>query len=306
MMNKRKIIAGIIASVLLAGIVVSGLVVDQQNGSNGNAVVRIGSKDFTESQILGEIYALALEDNGYQVERTFNISGLLVHPSLLNEEIDLYPEYTGTGLLSILKLPRMDDPEAVYQTVKKAYAEKFNITWLDYAQATDGQGIVVRTDVAEKLGIRTISDLQKHAHEIRFASQGKFDAREDGFPGMEKTYGKFDWISSTVYDNSLKYPVLENNEADATPAYTTEGQLVNKDKFRLLEDDKRCWPPYNIAPVIRTSFLDDHPDIAGILNAISAHLTTDKMTEMNAKVDVDGENYKDVAKAFYDSLPKNK
>ena len=176
------------------------------------------------------------------------------------------------------------------------------MTWLDYAAANDSQGLVIRTETAKSLNIKTISDLQAHASELRFASQGEFDEREDGIPGLDKTYSTFNWQSSKVYDNSLKYSVLENDEADVTPAYTTEGQLVNTDEFTLLEDDKQFWPPYNLAPVVRDNILDDNPDIKTILNNISAKLDTETVTELNAKVDVDGQEYTDVAKEYYDSI----
>ena len=231
-----------------------------------------------------------------------NISSSLIHNSIVNDEIDLYPEYTGTGLLSVLGEDMETDPEKVYKTVKKEYEERFNLTWLDYASANDSQGLVIRTETANLLNIKTISDLQAHASELRFASQGEFDEREDGLPGLEKTYGTFNWKSSKVYDNSLKYSVLENDEADVTPAYTTEGQLVNTDEFTLLEDDKQFWPPYNLAPVVRDNILDDNPDIKTILNNISAKLDTETVTELNAKVDVDGQEYTDVAKEYYDSI----
>lgn len=301
-MRNRKIIAGVLASLVLFALVAAGSWTKSTMPNADGAVVRVGSKDFTESLILAEIYALALEEEGYRVERTFQISSSVVHTSLVNDAIDLYPEYTGTGLLSILGKKPLTDPQSVYDTVKKDYADRFHVTWLDYAEATDGQGLVIRTDVAERLNIRTISDLQAHATELRFASQGEFDERADGLKGLEKVYGPFDWVSSTVYDNSLKYSVLENNEADVTPAYTTDGQLVHKEKFTLLEDDRHCWPPYNIAPVVRTSFLEQHSDVADILNHISKQLTTDNVTAMNAKVDVDGKDYQVVAKAFYEQM----
>ena len=150
---------------------------------------------------------------------------------------------------------------------------------------------MIRTDVAKQLGISTISDLQEHAPELRFASQGEFDAREDGLPALENKYGTFDWKSSRVYDGGLKYEVLLNGEADAAPAYTTEGQLAEKDKFMLLEDDKQVWPPYNLAPVVRD-----------ILNKISASLDTDTVTALNAEVDVDKRAYEEVAREYYDTI----
>jgi osmoprotectant transport system substrate-binding protein len=263
--------------------------------------IKLGSKDFTENLVVGEIYALALENAGYKVERVPNIASSVIHTSLVNGEIDLYPEYTGTGLLSILHKDLITDPQKVYDTVKSEYEKQFKLEWLNYSAANDGQGLVIRTDVAKKLGIKTISDLQKHASEIRFASQGEFDKREDGIPGLEKVYGKFAWKSSKVYDNGLKYQVLSNNEADVAPAYTTEGQLV-KSEFTLLEDDKKVWPPYNLAPVVKKSVLDANSDIADILNKISSKLDTKKVTELNAEVDVNKKEYEDVAKDFYNSI----
>ena len=304
-MKNKKVISGALLVVILVAIV-GGIWAWRNNQSSevqqSSTTIRVGSKDFTENLVIAEIYALALEDNGYTVKRVSNISSSLIHNSIVNDEIDLYPEYTGTGLLSVLGEDMETDPEKVYKTVKKEYEEQFNLTWLDYASANDSQGLVIRTEVANSLNIKTISDLQAHASELRFASQGEFDEREDGLPGLEKTYGTFNWQSSKVYDNSLKYSVLENDEADVIPAYTTEGQLVNTDKFTLLEDDKQFWPPYNLAPVVRDNILDDNPDIKTILNNISAKLDTETVTELNAKVDVDGQEYTDVAKEYYDSI----
>lgn len=272
------------------------------DSTSKDTTIRVGTKDFTENLIVGELYALALEDAGYKVERVPNIAGSVIHSSIVNDEIDLYPEYTGTGLLAVLKMGLITDPEEVYKTVKDEYKKQFQITWLDYSEANDGAGLVIRTEVSKKLGITTISDLQKHASELRFASQGEVDLREDGIPALEKVYGELNWKSSKVYDNGLKYEVLKNDEADVAPAYTTEGQLVNTDEFTLLEDDKQVWPPYNLAPVVRNNVLEANPDIEDIINKVSAKLDTKIVTELNAKVDVDKEEYEKVAKDFYESI----
>ena len=266
------------------------------------ATIRIGSKDFTENLLVSEIYALALEAEGYKVERVQNIAGSLVHNAIVNNEIDLYPEYTGTGLLSILQMSLITDPEVVYQTVKTEYEKRFQITWLNYASANDSAGLVIKADVAKKLGITTISDLQKHATELRFASQGEFDQREDGLPLLTKVYGSFKWLSSKVYDNGLKYEVLKNNEADVAPAYTTEGALIDTEKYLVLIDDKAIWPPYNIAPIIRDNVLNANPKIKDILNKISAKLDNQTIIKLNAEVDLDKKEYEVVAKEFYTSL----
>ncbi|MGP1404767.1 MAG: glycine betaine ABC transporter substrate-binding protein [Catonella sp.] len=289
-----KLVAAFVVVTMLTGCTADG----------DKKTVRVGSKDFTENLIIAEVYALALEDARFKVERVPRIAGSVIHTSIINNEIDLYPEYTGTGLLSILKLPMESDPVVVYNTVKKEYNDRFNLTWLDYSSANDSQGLVIKTSKADELGIKTISDLQSKASEIRFASQGTFDEREDGIAGLEKVYGKFDWKSHKVYDNSLKYQVLKSDEADVTPAYTTEGQLVNKDEFKVLTDDKQFWPPYNPAPVIKNDILEKNPEIAEILNSITKELTTETVVNLNSQVDVDGKEYEVVAKEFYQGIKK--
>lgn len=287
------------SALALAAVMAAGLTAC---GSSEKDAIRVGSKDFTEGLIVSEICAIALEDAGYKVERKMDIAGSVVHTSLVNNEIDLYPEYTGTGLLTILKMDMITDPEEVYRTVKDEYEKRFKVTWLDYSKANDGQGLVIRTDIAEQLGIKTISDLQSHASELRFASQGEFDQRDDGLPALEQAYGEFNWKSSRVYDGGLKYEVLSNGEADVAPAYTTEGQLAEKDKYTLLIDDKQVWPPYNLAPVVRDDALEKNPGIAEVLNKISAKLDTETVTALNAKVDVDKMEYEEVAREYYDSI----
>lgn len=285
-----------------AAAVVLGLSLAASAQASAADAIRVGSKDFTENEIVGELYALALEDAGYEVERIFDIAGSVIHTSIVNDEIDLYPEYTGTGLISILQLDPITDPQEVYDTVKEAYEEQFSLTWLDYAQANDGQGLFISKAASDEYGILTISDLQANADKLRFASQGEFDEREDGLPGLEKIYGPFEFKSSKIYDNGLKYSIVENDEADVAPAYTTEGRLAEKDKFVLLEDDKQAWPPYNLAPVVRDDVLEENPDIAEILGKVNAALDTETITALNAQVDVDKEEVEDVAADFYAGL----
>ena len=264
--------------------------------------IRVGSKDFTENEIVAELYALALEDAGYKVERIMDISSSVIHTAIVNDEIDLYPEYTGTGLISILKMDPLTDAQEVYETVKEAYAEQYDLVWLDYARANDGQGLFISRKASDEYGITTISQLQENASELRFASQGEFDEREDGLPGLEKVYGPFEWASSKVYDNGLKYQVVESDEADVSPAYTTEGRLSETDKFVLLEDDRHVWPPYNLAPVVRGDVYKENLEIAEILKKVNETLDTAAITALNAQVDVDKEEYEDVAEEYWESI----
>ena len=291
----RKMAAGVLALALTGVSALTALA-----GEKGT--IRVGSKDFTENEIVAELYALALEDAGYKVERIMDISSSVIHTAIVSNEIDLYPEYTGTGLISILKMDPLTDAHEVYETVKKAYAEQYDLVWLDYAEANDGQGLFISRKASDEYGITTISQLQENASELRFASQGEFDEREDGLPGLEKVYGPFEWASSRVYDNGLKYQVVESDEADVSPAYTTEGRLSETDKFVLLEDDRHVWPPYNLAPVVRGDVLEENPEIEEILKKVNETLTTASITALNAKVDVDKEEYEDVAGEYWESI----
>lgn len=269
--------------------------------SNNSTVIRVGSKNFTENLIIGEIYSLALEDNGFEVERVDNIASSVIPQAIENDEIDIYPEYTGTALLSIHNLPMESDPQTVATQIRDAY-EEMGLTTLDFAEANNSQGIAMNRSTAEELGIQTISDLQANAESVRFASQGEFNEREDGLPGLSEVYGEFNFASNEIYDNSLKYTVLENDEADATPAYTTDGQLVNTEQFIVLEDDKQFWPPYNVVPVVRQDTLDENPEMADIINQVNANLDTESLIQLNARVDIDGEPYEDVAADFFESI----
>lgn len=292
---KKRIRIGFFAAIF-------GLILAGCSSASSDEAIKIGSKDFTESLVVSEIYALALEDQGLNVERVPNIASSVIPQSIENGEVDLYPEYTGTSLLTIFNLPLETDPDAVAQTIREKYEEDGVLTTLDYAEANDSAGIAIKTSVSEEYGIKTLSDLQENADQIRFASQGEFDQREDGLPGLEKIYGEFNFKSSTVYDNSLKYQVLKSDEADATPAYTTEGQLSDTEEFTILEDDKNFWPPYNLVPVVRQDILEKYPEIEDIINDINKNLDTKTVIDLNAKVDIDGEDYQKVAKDYFESL----
>lgn len=265
---KKKILSSLLA-------VATTLFIGGSFGEAASEPIKIGSKDFTESLIVSEIYALALEDQGYDVERIPNIASSIIPQSLKKGEIDLYAEYTGTALLSVFKKEVNTDPDEVYNKIKNLY-KKQNLVALPYAPANDSAGIAIKTSIAKKHDISTMSQFQKKANKIRFASQGEFDQREDGLPGLEKVYGPFDFKSSKVYDDSLKYQILENDEADATPAYTTEGQLADTSKFTVLKDDKNFWPPYNLMPVVRQETVKNYPKLTRTINQIDKKLTTKK------------------------------
>jgi osmoprotectant transport system substrate-binding protein len=283
----------------LAALLVSVIMVLSACSSNsGKTVVKVGSKNFTESLVLGEMYALALENAGYKVERKLNLGGTLVaHEALKKGDIDFYPEYTGTGLINVLELPPNSDAKTVYDEVAKGYKEKFNLIWLDPTNANDSQGLVTSKKIAEKYNLYKISDLVTHAPELNLAAVPEFEEREDGLKGLNSFYGKMNFKSMKLFDYGIKYRVVLDGEADVTVGFTTDGDLTNPDLV-LLEDDKKFWPPYFVAPVIRGELNEKDPEIANVLNKISAKLDNATVQKLNAQVDIDKKEYADVAKAF--------
>lgn len=270
--------------------------------SNAKAASRrpiiVGSKNFTESKIVSEIYALALIHAGYNVIRKPNIANSFVYQAVKTGQVDVYPEYTGTIVETYLKKNGSGKTAAqMAQIARKGIAKK-GLVMFNYAPGDNRQGIAVRTSIAEQYHLKTLSDLQKNASKIRFVSQGEFDKRADALPGMEKKYGQFNFKSHKDYDSSLKYKIMAQGKGDAAPVSTTDGQLATN-KFRLLNDNKSLWPPYNLVPLVNKTAAKNYPRMEKALNEVDAKLTTAQLTSLNKKVDVDGQNYKDVAKNWY-------
>lgn len=304
MAKSRKTITILSVVIVLVLVALIAFVTVQKNATNKNGTsatkktITIGSKNFTESLILGEMYADALEHAGYKVNRKLNLGGTLVaHEALRKGDIDMYPEYTGTGLLDILKAEKQTDADAVYNQVAKQYKEKWNLIWLNPSKANDSQGLAVSKKVSDKYNIHTFSDFARESKHINFASTPEFDQREDGVKGLRAAYGGFQFKTSKIYDYGLRYQLLEKGKADAIVAFTTDGQLTNKNVV-LLEDDKHFFPPYFVCPVIRDDVIKDDPTIKAILNKVSAKLNEKNMQALNAQVDLQKEKYQDVAKKF--------
>lgn len=260
----------------------------------------VGSKSFSESKTVSEIYALALEHAGYKVVRKPNISNSVVYKAVKTGQIDVYPEYTGTIVEAYLKKNASGKSAPQIAKLAKDGVKKEGLVTFNYAPGDNRQGVGIRSSVAKKYNIKTLSDLQKKANKIRFVSQGEFDKRADALPGMNKKYGKYNFKSQKDYDDSLKYKIMSQGKGDAAPVSTTDGQLATS-KFTLLKDNKNLWPPYNLVPLVNKKSAESHPKMEKALNKIDAKLTTKQLTNLNKKVDVDGQNYKTVAKNWYNA-----
>lgn len=298
-MTKKKTWSLIALIVIIAILAAIAWPKNNQFGQQTNQTepIVLGSKNFTESKIVMQIWADALRKAGYQVKTRPNISSSVVYQAIKTGQVDLYPEYTGTIAMTYLKKRIVGKNAEEIASIAHLGMAKQKLTTLGYAPGNDAQGIAIRTSIANKYHIQTISDLQKRANKLRFASQGEFDKREDGLPGLTKVYGKFHFKNHQVYDPSLKYQILAKGAGDVTPASTTEGQLATG-KFLALKDNKHFWPAYNLVPLIRNNTLKNHPGIPKILNRIDQHLTTKELRQLNKQVDVDGQSYQKVASVW--------
>ncbi len=260
--------------------------------------VRVGSKDFTEEFIVGNMYALILESNGIPVERKLNLGGTpVLQQALVSDQVDVYPEYTGTGLLTVLKLPTNTNREQVFNTVRDEYKKQFNLVWLSPAPMNNTQALAMRREVAQAKGIKTISDMAAQASELTMIGQPEFEQREDGLPGLQKAYGNFKLKQFIPVDAGLRYEGLINGQADVVVAYGTDGQIAAFDLV-LLEDDKGLFPPYQIAPIVRQQAIDAYPKLAEVLNRLAPLLTDATMQRLNYEVDGKKREPADVAKEF--------
>ncbi len=269
--------------------------------AGGDKTITVGSKNFTEQFILGELYAQALEAKGYTVNRKLNLgSEQIADRALQSGQIDMYPEYTGTALGAILKIEDTPaTPEETYNVVKEGYAKRNpSVTLLQPADFNNTYGIVVRREIAEQYNLKTLEDLAKASPNLIFASFSEFQDRADGFPNIQKNYPGMNFKDIVLVNSlGLRYAALEKGDADVGVGFQTDGQIASQD-LAVMEDPKNIWPFYYPAPAVRTEYLEAHPEIRDILNSVSETLDLETMQELNALVDIEKEDPADVASDF--------
>ena len=257
-------------------------------GAAAAGPIQIGSKDFTEAILVAELYAQVLEDAGFTVERKFNLGATpIAHEALLKGDIDLYPEYTSTGLQEVLKdTERYTDAGAILDAVRVGYEEQFQLTWLDASPFNNTNVFATTQAVADQYGLRTYSDLAANAASLRLGGPAEFPARVDT-QGLDEAYGGF--VSNfaefkPLGTGALRYDALAAGEVDVIVAFGTDGRIAG-DQLVVLQDDKSFYPIYNIAPVVRMDTLQANPGIADALNAVAPLLTDQVMAGLNYQVD---------------------
>jgi len=267
-------------------------------GSSGR--IAVGSKDFTEQVILGEILAQTIENiTRLQVTRRFDLGGNLAHEALVAGEIDTYVEYTGTALLAILKSQPITDPAEVLRRVKKDYAERFKVEWTEPLGFNNTFAVLVRGEDANKFNLKTISDAAKISPQWRAGFGQDFMSRADGFPGFARTYG-FHFAEIREMDLSLTYRALVEKQVDLIAGNSTDG-LISRYRLVQLEDDRHYFPPYDAVPVIRRATLEQHPEIRTALRQLSGILSVAEMRKLNYAVDGDKRPAREVAREFLET-----
>lgn len=265
-----------------------------------DAPVRVGGKAFTEQEILGEIVCQLLErGEGITVQRRLGLGGTDVcHAALRAGQLDVYVEYTGTGLLNVLKKPVIANPYRAYAEVAAGYREGFDLEWLPPIGFNNTYAITVRAEDADAHGWGTISDLAADAGELRAGFTSEFMERPDGYPGLGRAYA-FAFEAATDLDPGLMYEALSGGQVDVICAFATDGRIAAYG-LRTLEDDRSFFPPYDAAPVVRGALLRERPEIRDALAPLAGGISDAQMREMNHAVDVLHRRPSEVAREWVD------
>jgi osmoprotectant transport system permease protein len=282
------------AAVLL--VVIGGIAIWRNSDTKSASLVRIGSKDFTESALLAEIVAQMPEARGVSVERRFELGGNLPHEALVNGTLDLYPEYTGTSYTAILHHAPTGDPRAVYDQVKQEYASKFNVEVSPPLGFENTFAILVRGEEARRLNLKTISDAAAHTPSWRAGFGQDFMSRADGYPGFSQAYGlKFAEVREM--DLSLTYIALSSRQVDLIAGNSTEGRIATLDLFQLA-DDRRYFPPYEAVYLVRQDSVTRLPALREVLAKLANAISTEEMRRLNYEIDGNKRDPKEVVREW--------
>ena len=259
----------------------------------------IGSKNFTEQLVLGEIIAQQIENRAHlKVERRFYLAGTYIcQQAILGGRIDIYPEYTGTALTAILKQDPKGTREEVYQRVKTNYAQHFNLQVGQPLGFNDTFAIQIRGEDARKLNIKTISQAATHAPLWRAGFGYEFMERPDGYPGLASTYGLSFALPPRIMDLGLLARALKEKQVDLIAGNSTDGLIWAFDFF-VLDDDRQYFPPYEAVPIIRPEILRQHPEIRSALDELAGKISDDDMRQLNYALDGQHRSVEEVVREF--------
>lgn len=265
---------------------------------SGRDSVVVGSKNFSEQVILGEIVAQLLEDRGVAVDRRLNLGGSFIcHQALVSGSLDVYIEYTGTALTAILKEPFSYDADDVYSRVREVYRDRFDIEWSAPLGFNNTFALVMRPEQARELGIESISDLRAHQASLRPGSGHEFLEREDGYRGLAAAYQLDFAAEPRGMELGLIYQALVEKQVDVVAGNSTDG-LIEKFDLVVLEDDLRFFPPYDAAAVYRPDAIERHPELASVIAQLEGGIDEREMRRLNRLVDDEGRSVRAVVAEY--------
>jgi len=266
--------------------------------SRENRIV-VGSKNFTEQLILGEMIAQQIEAKTHlPVERRFYLAGTYIcHQAMLAGRIDIYPEYTGTALTAVLKDKPEGDPGHVYARVKSEYESRFKLTLGPTLGFNDTFAIEIRGDDARHFCLKSISQAAAHTSSWRAGFGYEFMERPDGYKGLASTYGLRFAGSPRIMDLGLLPRALKDKQVDLIAGNTTDGLIPVLDLF-VLEDDKHYFPPYEAVPVVRQETLERHPEVKNAMDGLAGKISDEDMRRLNYAVDGQHRDVKEVVREF--------
>jgi len=287
--------AGVCRALVLAFCV---LTMSACSSSHSDRIV-VGSKNFTESLILGEIMAQQIEAHTHlKVERRFYLAGTYIcHQGMLSGRIDVYPEYTGTALTAILKQKPEGERRQVYERVKSEYENRFGLTLGPAFGFNNTFAMEVRGEDARRLNVKTLSQAAAYAPQWRAGFGYEFMERPDGYRGLAAMYGLHFASQPRVMDLGLLARALRDHQIDIAAGNATDGLIPTLDLF-VLEDDRHYFPPYEAVPVIRGETLKQHPEVAIALAQLGGRISDQEMRQLNYAVDGQRRDVKDVAREF--------
>jgi osmoprotectant transport system substrate-binding protein len=291
----KKICGLVLPAIFISTLLFSGIAFAKEKS------LTVGGKDYTEQLLLPELAGILLEQAGFDITLKTGVGTVIARKSLENAQTDLYYEYTGTAYTLFYKQKDnaiMTDPVKIYNWVKDADAKE-GLVWIDPVKFNNTYTLMMRKTEAEKLGIKSISDLgvyvSKNPDQLIFALDSEFWERPDGFKGVMKTYNfKLPAKQVKKMTVGLTYQALKKGLVNSAMGFATDGRIVAFG-FMNLEDDKSFFPVYNPVPVVRKAILDKYPEIQAILKPIADNLTTEEMQQLNKAVDVDHRPVHDVA-----------
>jgi osmoprotectant transport system substrate-binding protein len=264
-----------------------------------SSALTVGSKNFTEQLVLGELLAQYLGHfTTAPIDRRFYLAGTYIcHQALLAGRIDTYVEYTGTALVAILKEKPVSDHAAVFNTVKNLYARKFGLEVFPSLGFDNTFAMVMRGNDARRLHLKTLSDAAAISSQLRLGVGYEFIERPDGYKGLAAKYGFKFAEAPRVMDLGLLYRALQNKQVDIVAGSNTDGLIAALDLV-VLEDDRHYFPPYDAVPIVRRATLERHPEVAAALQKLSGRITADDMRRMNYAVDGEKKDAAAVVKDF--------